>query len=134
MTRQKVGQISGCRLEPPLSFYTVTPCRVFDTRSGAHLPAGTTLFQVAGQCGIPAGAKAVSANLTIVSPQSAGVLTVYPGDAQLPLASTLNFSPGQVRANSAMLKLAGDGSGTIRVTAAMSGSADLLLDVNGYYQ
>jgi hypothetical protein len=126
--------VTGCRLEPPLSFYTVTPCRVFDTRSGTHLPAGATLFQVAGQCGIPAGAKAVAANLTIVSPESAGVLTVYPGDAQLPLASTLNFRAGQVLANNAMLKLAGDGSGTIKVNASISGSADLLLDVNGYYQ
>jgi hypothetical protein len=126
--------VTGCRLVPPLSFYTVTPCRVFDTRTGAHLSAGINPFQVGGQCGIPLGAKAVAAIVTIVAPQSAGFLTVYPGDGQLPLASTINFAAGQVRANNAMLPLAGDGSGTIKVYAAINGSADLLLDVTGYFQ
>jgi hypothetical protein len=126
--------VSGCQVVTPLSFYTVTPCRVFDTRSGSPLSAGTTLFQVAGKCGIPAGAKSVSANLTIVHPSSAGQLTVYPGDVQLPLASSISFSAGEVRANNAMLTLALDGTGTINVNAALTGTADLLLDVNGYFQ
>lgn len=94
------------------------------------------LFQVAGRCGIPADAKAVSANLTIVVPRGYGVLTIYPGDAPLPLASTLNFSPGQVRANNAMVLLAGDGSGRITAFASIGGdgTTDLILDVNGYFK
>jgi hypothetical protein len=127
--------VSGCQVVTPLSFYTVTPCRVFDTRNGSPLPAGITNFQVAGLCGIPAGAKSVSANLTIVGPQSGGMLTVYPGDQPLlPLASDISFNAGEVRANNAMLGLAGDGTGTINVYAAITGTANLVLDVNGYYQ
>jgi hypothetical protein len=33
-----------------------------------------------------------------------------------------------------MLGLAGDGTGTINVYAAITGTANLVLDVNGYYQ
>jgi pseudomonalisin len=124
---------SSCQVTPA-SFYTTPPCRVFDTRGGTPLSSGATLFQIAGQCGIPAGAKAVSANLTIVLPLAPGFLTVYPGHAQLPLASTLDFSAGQVRANNAVLSLAGDGSGTINVYLGSTANADLLLDVNGYFQ
>jgi hypothetical protein len=126
--------VTTCPAATPLGFYTITPCRVFDTRAGAPLTAGARRFQVTGQCGVPVGARAVSANLTIVSPQAQGYVTVYPGDAPLPATSTLNFSPGQVRANSAMLSLAGDGTGTIQVYSAITGTADLVLDVNGYFQ
>ena len=52
-------------------FYTVAPCRVLDTRQasgptlGAPLTCGTAQsFAVAGKCDVPAGAKAVSLNLT----------------------------------------------------------------------
>jgi hypothetical protein len=118
-----------------LSFYTVTPCRVFDTRFGTSMSAGESrLFQVSGRCGIPTSAKVVSANLTVV-PQSAGYLTVFPGGAPLPATSTLDFSAGQVRSNNAMLLLAADGSGTVDILAALSQSVtDVILDVNGYFQ
>src|SRR5262249_29877906 len=53
------------------SFYTVTPCRLLDTRDSSALLSGTPLtFPVAGitafACGIPAGASAISANITVV--------------------------------------------------------------------
>jgi BNR/Asp-box repeat len=120
-----------------LFFYTVPPCRVLDTRDGTPLTsAKTTLVQVAGRCGIPADAKAVSANWTIVQPQGQGFLTVYPGDGQVPPTSTLNYGPGQVRANNGMALLAGDGSGTVHALATVSGggTTDLILDVNGYFK
>ena len=54
-------------------FYTLSPCRVLDTRnqSGplggpALQPRATRTFDVAASaCGIPAGAVAISANLTV---------------------------------------------------------------------
>jgi RHS repeat-associated protein/uncharacterized repeat protein (TIGR01451 family) len=119
----------------PLSFYTLPPCRVFDTRQGIALSAGVRRFQVTGQCNIPASARAVSANLTIAQARGSGHLTVYPGDAQLPSTSNLNFTAGIVRANNAMLLLAGDASGTINTFVAIDqGTTDLILDVNGYFQ
>jgi hypothetical protein len=120
-----------------LSLYTVAPCRVFDTRDGSPMSANETrLFQVSGNCGVPAGAISVSANLTVVQPQAAGALTAFPGDAaQPPDLGTLSFAAGQVRANNAMLLLAGDGSGTIKILASLpQGTTGVLLDVNGYFQ
>jgi hypothetical protein len=48
--------------------------------------------------------------------------------------STINFSPGQNRANNAVLRLAVDGTGTIKVKNASAGTVDFVLDVNGYFQ
>ena len=131
------GDVFVTKIGAQRSFYTVTPCRVFDTRGGTPLSAGETrVFQVSGLCGIPAGARLVSANLTVVGPRGAGFLTIFPGDAaQSPLTSTLNFGAGQVRANNAVVLLAGDSGGTVKVLAAFaSGVTDVLLDVNGYFQ
>lgn len=119
------------------AFYTLAPCRVFDTRGGAPLAAGEARrFQVTGVCGIPATAKAISANLTVVAPQQPGFLTLLPGDSALDLATTsnLNFRAGEVRANNAIALLSYSGTGTVYVFAGLAGTAHALLDVNGYFQ
>jgi hypothetical protein len=122
---------------PPLDFYTLPPCRVVDTRNpagpqgGPALPAhASRTFTIAGQCGVPADAVAVAANLTVVSPSTAGDLRVFPGQGSPPLASVLNFQRGQVRANNAIVEL---GAGQCSVQDD-SGGTDLLLDVNGYFK
>ena len=82
---------------------------------------------------MPPTAKAVAANLTIVSPTGFGHITVYPAGASLPLASTLNFRPGVTRANNAIVQLGV--SGQLAVFCGMdSGSADFILDVTGYFE
>ena len=124
-------------------FYTLPPCRVLDTRNptgplaGPSLqPGATRTFDVAASlCGIPVTAKAISVNLAVTGPVGPGYLTLYPGDAvQVPLASTINFSANQTRANNAVLPLASDGSGTINVLAGTGGTVDFILDVNGYFE
>ena len=120
------------------AFYTVPPCRVFDTRSTvpmAPMAANETrVFQVAGTCGIPAGAVAVSTNLTAVLPRGAGSLSAFAADAvQAPISTSLSFDAGQVRANNASIGLGADG--TIKILAALAqGTTHVLLDVNGYYR
>jgi hypothetical protein len=120
------------------SFYTLSPCRVFDTRNGTPLAAGEARrFQVSGLCGVPSTAKAIAANLTVVAPQQPGFLTVLPGDAALELSTTsnLNFIAGQVRANNAIVLLSYSGTGTIYVVAHLpSGTTHVLLDIDGYFQ
>ena len=63
--------------EGPLQFYTITPCRVVDTRltgdvQGRYGPSLTSdtvrKFPIRGNCGIPADARAVSLNVTGVGP------------------------------------------------------------------
>jgi len=121
---------------PGLSFYTVTPCRILDTRStGPALSSGVTrVIPVTGLCGIPSDAVAVSFNATAVAPGSGGYVTLFPGNAAVPSTSTINFAAGKTRANNAVLALATDASGTLAAQASLSGGGqvDLLVDVNGY--
>jgi hypothetical protein len=118
----------------------VAPCRIVDTRNpngpfgGPALAAGfVRAFPVATTCGIPSSAKAVAINVTVVNATGAGHLTVYPAGTQTPLASTINFRAGLVRANNAVVPL-GTG-GQLSVFCGMtSGSTDFVLDVNGYFE
>jgi PKD repeat protein len=122
----------------PEDFYTVTPCRVLDTRAGSPLLAGAAprSIDVAGAaCGIPAAARAIAANLTVVAPTGAGHATLFPGNYPQPGTSNINFGPGTTRANFAVLPLATDGTGTLAATTAIAngGSVHLILDVTGYF-
>jgi hypothetical protein len=124
-----------------LHYYTVTPCRLVDTRNpngplgGPALGAGTQrTFTVAGHCGVPAGAKSLAANVTVTGQAAGGFLGFYAGNA-IPLGtSTINFGASATRTNNAVLELATDGSGTIGVQNGAAGSVQLILDVVGYFQ
>src|SRR5262245_33692005 len=61
-------------------FYTLTPCRVADTRTTASpLLANTSRdFPAAGQCGIPADARAIAVTLTVVGATDQGDLRLFP--------------------------------------------------------
>jgi FG-GAP-like repeat len=136
----------GCSIKSTASHYfTVPPCRIVDTRCsspmagcggvpngvyGSPVLAGAVerSFVLAGQCGIPAGAKAVSANVTITGGSGAGFVTVGPGC--IPQASTLNWASGQTRANNAVLSLDVGGAVTVKANT----SVQLILDVNGFFQ
>lgn len=112
-------------------YQTVTPCRIYDSRDSEPLTSGTPRdIQIADLCAIPPSATAVSLNVTAVDPSAGGHLTVYPGTTE-PDTSTLNFGPGQTRANNAIASLLG---GILRVKASMVGGAtvDVVIDVNGY--
>jgi hypothetical protein len=123
-------------------YYTLTPCRVLDTRNPAGALGGPALgagairtFLVTGACLIPSTASAVSANLTAVGAASPGYLTLFPGDASgPPTVSNVNFTPGLTRANNAVVLLATDGTGRIKVKNGSAGAVHFVLDVNGYFQ
>lgn len=125
--------------DPPTSFYTVTPCRVVDTRNpngpfgGPALSANSTrVFSIAGQCGISASAKSVAFNITVTGSTLQGSLTAWPGGLSTPLASTNSYNTGQTRATSAVLGL---GNGQLAVRPAQtSGSVHVIIDVNGYFE
>jgi hypothetical protein len=133
----------GTCAAPPAApnFFTVAPCRMVDTRNAAGPFGGPALasgglrdFVLRGLCGIPAGAKALSLNVTVVSPTGAGFVRFSPS-CQMPLSSTINFSTGQTRANNATLLL-GNSDGILTANASVlgNGTVHLLVDVNGYFQ
>jgi hypothetical protein len=125
----------------PAGFYTLAPCRLADTRNASGSMGGPSLvaganrsFTLSGQCGIPAGARAVSVNVTVVQATAGpGFLTLYPGGTSLPVASTINYRAGQTRGNNAILPLGS--AGDIVVWCGQSGgTANMVIDVNGYFQ
>jgi hypothetical protein len=125
----------------PTDFYTVTPCRILDTRlpsgpyGGPAIPGtGERVVTAAGRCGIPSTAKAVSANVTAVTPTAPGNLRFFPGDGAAPNTSTLNFAPGVTRANNAIVMLASSGAGTFAVRNSSGSSVHVVVDVNGYFE
>jgi hypothetical protein len=125
----------------PLDFYTVAPCRLLDTRDasgpygGPGVPPGTQrVIVAAGRCGIPAGAQAIAANVTVVGAAAAGDLRFFPGNALAPNTSTINFALGATRANNAILMLASSGSGTTAVQNDAHAAVHFLLDVTGYFR
>jgi hypothetical protein len=90
---------------------------------------------VAGQVRLPALTSvtpptAVVLNVTVTNPTSAGFLTVYPSGGSRPLASDLDFTPGQTVPNLVVVKLGPDGK---VVLYNLAGSTDVVIDVLGWY-
>ncbi len=123
----------------PLTFHTLSPCRVVDTRNatgpwgGPALVAGATrTFDIAGQCGVPADAGAVALNVTVTNGSAAGSLTAYPGTGAAPGTNTVSFAAWKVRANNTTIGLV---DGVLSVADRQeTGTVDLIVDVSGYFR
>jgi hypothetical protein len=116
------GQAIG-RIHDPGNYFALRPCRVLDTRNpngsygGPALVAGQSrIFTLAGQCGIPSSASAVSVNVAVTQPTAAGHLRLYPAGTPVPLVSSVNYATGQTRANNAVIGLGVSGQIAIRCT------------------
>jgi hypothetical protein len=114
-----------------LSLYTVTPCRVLDSR----LPAGTPPFNTtqdvsvtASPCGVPATAQAFVFIATVVPPGFLGFITMWPQGQTQPLAATLNAYDGAITNNMAIVPTT---TGSISVFP--SAPTHLVLDIFGYF-
>jgi len=127
---------------PALSFYTLTPCRLVDTRNangpfgGPSLGPTPRLFVAAGNCGLPASAKAIAVNIVAIGASASGEIVLYPGNlTTAPPTSTVSFNAGQVRANNSIMGLATDGTGTLGALARVppGNHVDVAIDVFGYY-
>lgn len=117
-------------------FYTVAPCRAVDTRSSTPLASGVSrVFTLAGVCGIPSDARALSVNLTVVNQTGSGNVKLFPADI-LVSTSSINFALGANRSNNAIVAMSFDGLGQLRAEAFVSGSGTvhLIVDVNGYFR
>ena len=123
-----------------LSFHTLTPCRLVDTRTAVGPFGGPALaanasrtFNVVGGCGLPATAWAVALNVSVTGATAAGFFRVYPGGTPAPATSTLNYAVGKTRANNATLSLGPAGDLAVFCGQA-TGSAHLILDISGYFE
>ena len=135
------GQVHRIARDDPYDFFSLTPCRLLDTRNpdgpsgGPALQNGVTRnFPAAGLCGVPATAKALAVNATVISPGGSGFLKTYPTGCLVPATSTLNFGTGQTRANNAVLALGTGGQVAVLPSVTGGGTAHLALDVVGYFE
>jgi hypothetical protein len=133
------SEFSNC-LVVPAAFYSVTPCRLIDTRDATGSYGGPALnanadrsFFIGGRCGVPPAAKAVAVNLTVTQPQALGDLRVYPGGGTLPNTSTMNYRAGQTRANNAVVNLGPQSDLVVRCVQG-NGTVHFILDVTGYFE
>ncbi len=118
-------------------YFTVTPCRVADTRTGSPLQDGVPqTFAFHGVCGVPATAKVVVLNVTAVDPTGDGDLTLHASDVNPPGFSTLPFPANRTRALIVVVALSDDAAGEVTVlpSVAGNGTVDVLLDVMGYFE
>jgi hypothetical protein len=132
----------------PYSFFSLSPCRVVDTRNAVGPQGGPSLtansnrsFPIEGTCGVPPTAQAVVFNITMVSPTDFGDLRIYPAGTTAPLASVINWvTTDSAVANGAIVPVALGGPTVNNVTVRVdmpvgsTGTVHLVLDVTGYFQ
>ncbi len=129
------------------SLHVIEPTRVYDSRKAQPNPGPLASGQnrtvsvadgrdvdtgaVTDTDVVPAGATAVTYNLTIADTTGAGFLSVTPGDAATLKASTINWSSGGLTlANAGVVKL--DAARQVKVFCG-TGSTDFIVDITGYY-
>lgn len=125
------------------AFHAITPHRVYDSRHSTRVPSGgTRTISIAdGISGagtvdapnlVPAGATAISVNVTLTATMGGGYLTLYPAGVATPTASTINWSAtGQSLANA--VQLAVSTGRQITIFGGGVGTTHVILDVMGYY-
>ncbi len=128
----------------------ITPARVYDSRQALPSPGklttgatrtvsvkdgrATTGGAVTIANLVPAGARAVTANVTVVGTVGTGYLTVNPGGTIAVTASTINwFGTNQVLANGVLLTLNASREVTVICGGAAGVETHFFIDVTGYY-
>ena len=129
------GTVSIVASDTALQFVNVSPCRLLDTREGLPIQGGSSrafnlpqLAQMNG-CADLSSAAAYSLNVTLIpSEGSVGYLTIWPTPQARPSVSTMN-SDGRIKANAVTIQAGVSGAVSVYVTD----TADVVLDINGYY-
>ncbi len=139
-----VGYFDDDRFGEAGRFVGLNPSRHFDSREMLDEPicedCGLTLA-IVGWAGVPVvGARAAVLNVTATEPTAPSYTTVFPDDlCYLPLASNLNYVPGQSVPNHVVVRLSSptgcanpDFPGAI-ILYNRFGTVHLIVDVFGYF-
>jgi hypothetical protein len=121
------------------TYFPLAPTRLLDSRVGTGLSGvfhawTARTFQVSGVGGVPAGATAVTGNLTVTDQSASGYLYMGPIAMNVPSSSTLNFPTSDNRANAVTVALGGGGTLSVTYVSATGGATtDVVFDVTGYF-
>jgi hypothetical protein len=122
-----------------LSFYGVTPVRLLDSSknlglTGPFKSRTARLFTVGGTSSIPSTAAAIAGNLTLINPSANGWALVSPAIVANPATSTVNASKGHSEANGFDVALGTSGRVALEWAGTTGSTANLALDVTGYWK
>ena len=125
-------------------YFTVTPCRLFDTRASTGVEAAAPIlapgeirtFSLGTRCGLEvASIRSLSVNQTVTGSSANGELVLYRTEVvTAPVSSNLSYQAGKTRANNSILELSRTGDGTFKVFNRSAGSVHFILDVNGTFR
>ena len=134
-------------------YHSLEPERILDTRTpginDVDRPGVKTMtvdvsgtsnmfeVQILGQGGLPSDLSsvlAVAVNVTVVWPNAKGYLRIWGKGEAEGTSSLVNFQPGEVVPNSAIVRPGAEGKVNIRLTSeGRSGAAHVLIDVFGWF-
>ncbi len=118
------------------SLHVIAPSRVYDSRPIGKLNAGSNrVVQVTGVGGIPAGAQAILATLTLTNTDTSfGFLTMTGGSVATTAASSINwFGVGQTLATTVVSNLNPAGQIKMFNNSPAGANTDFIVDITGYY-
>ena len=131
------------------AFYPISPVRAYDSRLAGYAPNDGVLARNTSRVinikdghdgngtvnllnAVPAGATAVSYNITVTGTTGPNFLGVTAGDAASFTASAINFNGTTDLANAAVVSIAADR--TIKVWGGdQTGSTHFIIDITGFY-
>ena len=127
----------------PTAFFGLSPCRLVDTRNATGALGGPSIgpsgspdrvLLLTGACGVPSDARSLVTNVTVTNAGAGGDLSLFGANGSPAGTTSVSFRAGVARANAGVVRLATDGSGTIRVRNNSAAPLDLILDVSGYFR
>jgi hypothetical protein len=118
---------------PGSVYHGLAPARIYDSRA----PGQSMLSQgekrplrIDGMGGVPTGAGAVVANVAVTDSNIGSYMTVYPSEADTPLASDLNWPTAATIPNLVVVRIGLNGN--VHFYNAV-GSTNFVVDVSGWF-
>ena len=112
------------------AYEPLTAVRLYDSRTGGVLPAGTVVHvQVEKAGAAPAAATAAAFTVHATNATGTGWVTVYPCQATMPVVSSLNTVYGSSVTNHVEMAISDGGEICLFVSKAMH----LVVDLSGWY-
>jgi len=121
------------------TFFPIDASRVLDTRfaNGLAGPFGSKVVravQANGRGAVPLDAVAVTGGAAVITPSSSGWLIVGPGGSPLGTTATINVPKGDIRANGFTSRAGAGGTLNMVFQGSPGASANVALDLTGYYR
>jgi hypothetical protein len=141
-----VGYYDDVKATEAGRFIAVTPFRRADTRVASpfpppgKIPANAGVIILFPGIALPStGVGTMVMNVTVTEPDASSYVTVFPSDKPLPLASNLNFGPGQTVPNHVITNVStgptpgGPATPGRIIFYNRFGNTHLVVDVFGYF-